>query len=472
MSKLEIIEPTSSSSSSPSMKISFNIHYHYAHAIERGRKTSIAEISDEKEVIVKIDDNLINPTSLFIRFSTNGINVFKTKSEDINTAQIAIDKLKVANIELEKKCIENELILQAHFEQMKIKYTEIKNDFLKQNNPNINIFNNELNHINDTATYEQNAHGLNCIVSSIVANIDQQYEQTEKQILEKQGSLQKVIKEEQRKLQQNISMGMSWGYNTEQQKQMRLDIKNKEDEEQTLIQKTQMQREQLRKENAELPIKQLYTDYQQIRDSGNTVQQPWLLKEQIRGKTNEIQKLEKDLEVTMNIKMDIDTYSGIASINLTEIDYSYEADLGYFKKFKHLVHKGYRGVGGYPAQYEDVTIYKPSSDFGYIFESPPRILELLFKGLAVVDKLQAGILTIRTSFLDKTGYKTQLEPEFILDFVRLIESRILSEEQKLVSKVDIYVQTDVSIFNNHGEDGSEVLLSGNISAPLLDGLHL
>ncbi len=165
----------------------------------------------------------------------------------------------------------------------------------------------------------------------------------------------------------------------------------------------------------------------------------------------------------------IDTYTGLVTF---ELNYGF----GYNSQYKYAYDKGYYldCYASYntsrPHRIMDIGSASIPSMFGYIDESEPRIINLMHQGLAVIEDLQKGLLTIKVSPLMRTGYKIHLEPEFILEFVRLIESRMLREEQQLVNKVDQATQTESLLFNN--EDEFEVLLLADYTHLSLDTPNL
>lgn len=140
-----------------------------------------------------------------------------------------------------------------------------------------------------------------------------------------------------------------------------------------------------------------------------------------------------------NLSLDIDDYSGtvairysiprsirnpnIINIQYIQVDddpYIYKENVGYSERVKIFTYKGRSDLGIAP-QFEWENKYKPASDFGYILESPPRIMKLLLKEFVFVENLQQGILKCRTSTFDLKGYVVQLFPKAILEFTQIAD---------------------------------------------------
>lgn len=137
-----------------------------------------------------------------------------------------------------------------------------------------------------------------------------------------------------------------------------------------------------------------------------------------------------------NITLEVDTYSGMVAINYivpriislsmhshskrNDDPYVYNEKVGYIPSIKEW--------GG--KEYEP----KPTDDFGYILESPPRMMMILLKGLAFVENLQRGIMKFRTTSFDVNGYAVQLFPVAILEITQLadrIKNNILESDPPL-----------------------------------------
>ena len=139
-----------------------------------------------------------------------------------------------------------------------------------------------------------------------------------------------------------------------------------------------------------------------------------------------------------NLTLEVDTYSGTVAIKYTtprsvpnpsahqqymEVNndrYTYNEKIGYSEQGKNTLYGGRTDVGIAP-QFEWINKYKPADDFGYIMETPPRMVLILFKELAYVENLQKGILKFRTSSFDLNGYVVQLFPEAILEITQLAD---------------------------------------------------
>lgn len=124
-----------------------------------------------------------------------------------------------------------------------------------------------------------------------------------------------------------------------------------------------------------------------------------------------------------NMTLEVDTYSGTVAIkyivpriiflsmnshNKRDDDpYIYNEKVGYIPSIKEW--------GG--KEYEP----KPTGDFGYILESPPRMMMILLKGLAFVENLQRGIMKFHTTSFDVNGYVVQLFPVAILEITQIAD---------------------------------------------------
>lgn len=109
--------------------------------------------------------------------------------------------------------------------------------------------------------------------------------------------------------------------------------------------------------------------------------------------------------------MDIDMYSGLVAVTVKTYPpyyYDHEYTRGYIYSYN-------------PGTGRNCILTKPAEEFGYIMESPPRMVPLLFKGLAVVENLYKGIIKFRTSSFDLNGYVGQLFPQGILEITQLAD---------------------------------------------------
>lgn len=139
-----------------------------------------------------------------------------------------------------------------------------------------------------------------------------------------------------------------------------------------------------------------------------------------------------------NLTLEVDTYSGTVVIKYTiprfvprnyniqnyqhinDDPYVYDERIGYREQIRETLYSGDSRSGTSP-QFQWINKYKPADDFGYIMETPPRMVLILFKELAYVDNLQKGILKFRTSSFDLNGYVVQLFPEAILEITQLAD---------------------------------------------------
>jgi hypothetical protein len=80
---------------------------------------------------------------------------------------------------------------------------------------------------------------------------------------------------------------------------------------------------------------------------------------------------------------------------------------------------------------------------GYIFESPPRIINLFLKKLAIVENIQEGKVKIFTSSFDAKGYEGRLFPPFILEMTQTLDRVIDSfYNQKSVPEMNSFLKLD------------------------------
>jgi hypothetical protein len=171
-----------------------------------------------------------------------------------------------------------------------------------------------------------------------------------------------------------------------------------------------------------------------------------------------------------NITLEVDTYSGMVAINYivpriiflsmnshntrNDDPYVYNEKVGYIPSVKEW--------GG--KEYEP----KPTDDFGYILESPPRMMMILLKGLAFVENLQRGIMKFRTTSFDVNGYVVQLLPEVILELTQIadrIKNNIL-ESDPPIKEVSEEKDENFELVSNASTEISGELLGNNNVADL------
>jgi hypothetical protein len=110
--------------------------------------------------------------------------------------------------------------------------------------------------------------------------------------------------------------------------------------------------------------------------------------------------------------------------------------------------------------------YKPADDFGYIMESPPRMMTMLFKGLAFVENLQRGIMKFRTSSFDPNGYVVQLFPLAILEITQTADRiKALPLEGEIpIKEVREEKDDNFELVANESAEPDADLLGNNVEA--------
>jgi len=92
---------------------------------------------------------------------------------------------------------------------------------------------------------------------------------------------------------------------------------------------------------------------------------------------------------------------------------------------------------------------------GYILESPPRIINLLLKKLAIILDVHSGTLKFFTSSFDTKGYAGQLPPPFVLEMTQTLDQAIDSfSTQKSISEmnaIDLIKQKFIQLTNEPRE---------------------
>jgi hypothetical protein len=206
-----------------------------------------------------------------------------------------------------------------------------------------------------------------------------------------------------------------------------------------------------------------------------------VINEEERFKYNDDQIKDGKLKTNDNLSLEIDTYSGTVTIRYTvpryvslsihqghhcnDDPYIYNEKIGYSERVKDYLDGGRTDLGIGP-QLQWMNNYKPADDFGYIMESPPRMMTMLFKGLAFVENLQRGIMKFRTSSFDPNGYVVQLFPLAILEITQTADRiKALPLEGEIpIKEVREEKDDNFELVANESAEPDADLLGNNVEA--------
>ncbi len=139
--------------------------------------------------------------------------------------------------------------------------------------------------------------------------------------------------------------------------------------------------------------------------------------------------------------LEVDLYSGTVAHNYSSNRIGGSPTISYATKYTPQT--GYRIIKSppdFPSSLDNDKA-KPMTDFGYIEESPPRLMSLILKRAALVKSMQEGLINLKLNIFDTVGYVMQLFPSFLLDMTeaaqrvelgKFISDSPTTEEKQLV----------------------------------------